>query len=336
MRRLPRHALYALLPLTLVLGGLSAPPAAAVELDNERIDRAIARGQAWIEANPANFAETGLLEVVEELIAFYLLNNHSDDAGDQAAYREQVRMRQRAIVPYNGDNAKTLSYRYDPFAALNYLIAAQIVQSFGLDISSYRAIIDDMARHQAQLVPPSVSMQLWSSLYLERLGYSADLSVADLTRQTALATEPQTRALSRMLTDVEATGAGELLPALYIMTHEVFALTDFGALPPPALIAASRTDYQRLFEQAVTWATDAASIDILAELLVCVQLLGLDEVPALPRAIELILSYQLADGSFGAVKPDRPNPYRHGVLTAVSALALSRGQGGTEGRAAHP
>ena len=46
---------------------------------------------AWIDAHPASLADTGLLEPLEELITFYLLKNHSQDAAAQAYYHSMFK-----------------------------------------------------------------------------------------------------------------------------------------------------------------------------------------------------------------------------------------------------
>ena len=73
-------------------------------------------------------------------------------------------------------------------------------------------------------------------------------------------------------------------------------------------------------DAALDWATRESALDILAELVFCAHLLDLDELPALPAAVALIISKQQADGSFGITNPDRPNGMRHGVLTSLLAL----------------
>jgi hypothetical protein len=324
VERSAKFSLNRYLCLAVVCGLLYYGPATRAE--SGTIDQAVTRAMAWIEANPASLSETGLLEVVEELIAFYVLNNHSTDPAERAAYFVQVQKRQGLLVPYNESNAKTRLYRDDPFAPVEYVLAAQIMKSFGMDTASYRVIIDDMVSTPALLDSAPVSMQLWTHLYLQRLGYAPAVSIEDLVKRSTLATEPHTQALLRDLTANRSAGydAAPVVRALYDMTHQVFALTDFGALPPPALISGQRAYCGRLFDEAIAWASNAESIDILAELVVCARLLGLDEVPALPHALNVLIDQQLEDGSFGVTKPDRPNVYRHGVLTSIAALSLAR------------
>lgn len=290
------------------------------------VEQGIRRGMAWIDAHPASLADTGLLETLEELITFYLLKNHSKDASDQAYYRSQVEQRQRAIVPYIAAQAKTRDYLEDDWSPVIYLLAAHIMDRFGQDISGYRVIIQDILAHYAALYTPSASAQLWTALYLERLGYVPPPPGAGALKRSRLVTELSTHELMNRLDSTARKGGNEAedTAAISDLIHEVFALTDFGALAPPVLIAQHRPYFTKLFGRALQWASAGNGIDILAELLICTELLHLQEGASQSRAVDVLLQNQREDGTFGPIPLPRSNPYRHGVLTSVVALSFAR------------
>ena len=187
---------------------------------------------------------------------------------------------------------------------------------------SYRSIIDDMVANHPDLYPARDTMQLWIAVYMERLGYVTATPVAALLESSTLRRDPHNGTLlNRLELDGdEVSDRQATVQAVYDMTHEVFALTDFGALPAPAEMTAQRDYYAVLFDRAIRWAMKASEIDILAELLVSAHLLGLDDLPSMSAAVDLIVRVQEEDGSFGVTNPDRPNGRRHGVLTSVLAL----------------
>ena len=108
----------------------------------------------------------------------------------------------------------------------------------------------------------------------------------------------------------------------YYMTHEIFALTDWGQLPSPPIVENNRIYFSKLFDKIIQWAITIHHIDILAELIMCVKMLDLKDVPSLNQGIEFILSYQEDNGTFGITNPSLPNIYRHGILVSMMALSI--------------
>ena len=192
-------------------------------------------------------------------------------------YHSQVEQRQRAIVPYLAAQAKTRDYLEDDWSPVIYPLAAHIMDRFGQDISGYRVIIEDILAHHAALYTSSVSAQLWTALYLKRLGYVPPPAGSSALKRSRLVTELSTHDLMNRLDLAVRKGGNQAedIAAIYDLTHEVFALTDFGALAPPAFIAQHRPYFNKLFDRALQWASAGQAVDILAELLICTELLHL-------------------------------------------------------------
>jgi hypothetical protein len=215
------------------------------------------------------------------------------------------------------------------WAVLTYPPLMHILAEMGLDTDAYRVPIDELVARKRHLAPPRNAMRLWVAIYLARLQLVPDSSVQFLLNESSLQQDPETHALLDYFTRHATAGLDRhaTVQLIYNITHEIIALTDFGALPPPPVMLAQQTQYANLLDAAMSWATREAALDVLAELIFCAHLLGLTELPALHAAVELLISKQQADGSFGITNPDRANGVRHGVLTSLLALkALGAGR----------
>jgi len=109
---------------------------------------------------------------------------------------------------------------------------------------------------------------------------------------------------------------------VYYLTHEIFSLTDFGELPPPSVIANNQAFFSQLFDKTIQWSMAIKHIDLLAELIMCVKMLDLKDVPSFQEGIEFVLSSQEDNGTFGITNPTLPNIYRHGILVSMMALSM--------------
>ena len=283
---------------------------------------AIDKATAWLDAHPANVADDELMEVVEEIMFYYALNATGKYNGMHDNCRREIASRHQAIVSFDDNTRDRQFYLQGDWAALTYPPLAYITGRMGLDTDSYRAIIDDLIAHKRHLYPSRITMQLWVAEYLERLGYIPVPSTDYLLNNSSLQQDPETHALLDYFRDAAASGDNpqETVQLVYNITHEIIALTDFGAIHPPPVIVAQHEHYARLIDAAIEWATRESAIDVLAELIFAAHLLELGNLPSLPAALDLIIETQQADGSFGVTNPDRPNGKRHGVLTCLLAL----------------
>ena len=288
----------------------------------QTVNRVIDKAMHWLEGHPASIWDNELVEVVEEVMFFYALHSTAGYEAERPYFLREMTSRHRTIEAYLAETGDMQQHLQGDWAALTYPPLVHILSEVGLETDAYRVLIDELISLERHLVPPRNAMRVWITIYLVRLGIVPDSSLQYLLNSSLLQQDPETRVLLDHFTDQAAASQDvhTTIQLVYNMTHEIIALTDFGALPPPPVMAAQRAHYARLVDAAIGWATRASALDILAELVFSAHLLDLGELPALPAAIALIISKQQADGSFGITNPDRPNGVRHGVLTSVLAL----------------
>lgn len=295
-----------------------------ISMDNQAqtLEQVIDRAMHWLGEHPARIADHELMEMVEEIMFFYALHSTPGLAAERAYFLREIAARNEAIVIYLADGRNAGQHLQGDWAALTYPPLVHILAELGLETAPYHALIDELISRKLHLASPRHAMRLWIAIYLARLGRVSDASVQYQLGDSPLQQDPQTHALLDYFSDPAAASRDPqaTIQLVYNITHEIMALNDFGALPPPPVMQAQRAHYARLVDAAIDWATRASAFDVLAELVFCAHLLDLGELPALPAAVALIVSRQQVNGSFGITNPDRPNGVRHGVLTALLAL----------------
>ena len=285
----------------------------------QQTDQAIARALDWIDRHPASFEDGGMLEMVEEMIAFHVLIQNEKNPARFARHRQRMTQSAAQVAAILTANEQLLNT--DPLRMLypaTYVISAYLLQHYDHNGHPARRILQRLlARHpDAHLKNPGY--RYWNLAYLQRLGLVAGQPASNFIHASL------TGSLIRDdgITQLSQAQIGEHLPHWYAITHDILALLDFrphrGPLLPPAIHLRLNT----VLNLAVGKAIQERQIDILAELLLCRELLGLERTQQTEEGISLLLSHQLADGSWGETKPNRLNGVRHGVLTAVSALVV--------------
>ncbi len=334
MCRHPRDALLrptlALLALLALCGSACAADRTAEAqpyqaLQAQSLATAVAKASAWLQAHPADVGEHEVVGVVEEMMLYYALDMLAPDGPKSADYRREIASRHQALV---GLNRQALSMSHDArpylqgiWGPLTYPPAAYIVARLGMDASSYLTIVDDIVASHPYLYPPREAMQVWIWVYLDRLGHPPAPSLAAVLDRGALHTEARTHVLrSRLLDSTASQDRPATIQAIYDITHEILALTDFGAVAPSVELEADKTQNAALLDAGIRWATENDATDILAEQIFAAHLLGLDDLPAIPPAVHYILGRQQPDGAFGVTNPNRKEGRRHGVLSCLLAL----------------
>lgn len=305
-----------------------------VDIQLQTVNQVIDKAMRWLDSHPASVRENELMEVVEEIMFFYALHQTAGYEADHLHFLQEVTGRHRAIEAFLADNGNRQHHLQGDWAVLTYPPLAYIISRLGLETDAYRQIIDELVSRQQHLTPSRHAKRLWVAIYLERLGYVPDSSVHYLLGESPLQQDPQTGILLDYFSTDTIAGRDPqaTVQTIYNITHEIMALTDFGALSPPPIMSLQRAHYARLVDAAIVWATRESALDVLAELIFCAHLLDLGQLPALPAALALIISNQQGDGSFGITNPDRPNGVRHGVLTALLALKTLGGRRGEIGK----
>ena len=293
-----------------------------MDIPAQTVNQVIDKAMRWLDANPASVDNNELMEVVEEIMFFYALYSIPDYKAERPYFLREITTRDRAIKTYLAETGDFRLHLKGDWAALTYPPLMHIVSKVGLETDVYRVLVDELISHKHHLMPTRNAMRLWIAIYLSRHGLMSNSTVQHLLDNSSLQQDPQTHVLIDYFTNLEAAGRDRhaAIQLVYNITHEIIALTDFGALPPSPIMLAQRMHYADLIDAAIRWAMNESALDVLAELAFCVHLLDLDDIPALPDAVSLIISKQQENGSFGITNPDRPNGIRHGVLTSLLAL----------------
>ena len=299
-------------------------PKASISMDIQAhtVNQVVEKAMRWLDEHPASVHNNELMEVVEEIMFFYALHSIPEYKAERPYFLREITTRDRAIKSYLMETRDFRLHLNGDWAALTYPPLMHIISKVGLNTDAYRVLVDELISHKRHQAPPRNAMRLWIAIYLARQGLVSDSSVQYLLDNSSLQQDPQTNVLLDYFTSHEAANRDKraTIQLVYNITHEIIALTDFGALSPPPIMSAQRMHYANLIDAAIEWATNESALDVLAELIFCAHLLDLDELPAMFDAVSLIISKQQENGSFGITNPDRPNGVRHGVLTSLLAL----------------
>lgn len=334
-----------LISLTLFLANITATAAAqegrtqntgiSMDVQAQTINQVIDKAMRWQSEHPASASDNELMEVVEEIMFFYALYSTPGYEAERPYFLHEITTRHRAIKAYLAGTADMQHHLKGEWAALTYPPLMHILSELGLDTEVYRMLINELISLKRHLAPPRKAMRLWIAIYLARLDLIPDSTVQYLLNNSPLQQDPRTHVLLDYFTE-DATNMKDrdaTIQIVYNITHEIIALTDFGALSPPPVMMAQQTHYAQLIDAAMHWATRESELDVLAELVFCAHLLDFGGLPSQPAAVAFIISKQQANGSFGITNPDRPNGMRHGVLTSLLALmTLDESLQGTDAR----
>jgi len=282
----------------------------------EEANEPVRKALGWVSAHPANFHDGMFIEISEEILAFYVLNRYTKDQSEKDNYLKEIKKRFDLIA--SNRELKAQSNEYTMVLAIT-----EVAQKLGLDVPELKKIIETQLIPDPLLFPSHITSRIWDTVYLKRLGYTPAATLEESMPLSTLSQEVNQKLLFQytkaqfnpMYVDPMAT-------TIYDMTHEIFALTDFGELPPPSIITENDAYFSQLFNQTIDWAITATHEDVLAELIMCVKILNLKNVPSVQRGLNYLVSRQEKDGSFGETNPGRANIYRHGILVSIMALTM--------------
>jgi hypothetical protein len=214
-------------------------------------------------------------------------------------------------------------FKVQPKEYTVFLTVTAIIEKLKIQTIDFRKIIEDQLISDPLLYAQNITNNIWYTVYLKRLGYNPPMSLEILMPQSILQQELDRRLLFQLVNSpINPKYVNPMTLTTYYLTHEIFALTDFGELPSPPIIANNQAFFSNLFDKTIQWSMAIKHIDLLAELIMCVKMLDLKDVPSLQQGIEFILSNQENNGTFGITNPTLPNIYRHGILVSMMALSI--------------
>jgi len=141
--------------------------------------------------------------------------------------------------------------------------------------------------------------------HLDRLEVATDRSLHD----HLAACGPAALALPAELSE------DELEERVYLLTHWVYALTDYGARP---LCRSAAPGLHRALLSLLPEAIDSGNVETLGEVVECLRIFGHQGDEAeMDRALHFLLRRQNPDGSWGSARHDTQ---RHATWCAINAL----------------
>lgn len=281
------------------------------------INKSINNALSWVYGHPANFAVGGFIEIAEEIITFYILSNNTEDPLQSKTFIREIEKRLKLIK-------SNKEFKVQPQEFTMFLAVAAITGKLGLQTIDFNKIMEDQILSNPLLYPSHITTRIWNTVYLERLGYNPPQALRELLPQSTLSKEVRQRLLFQHVSGpTDPIFLEPISITIFDLAREIFALTDFGELPPPPVIIENQAYFSELFERCIKWAMNVKHIDVLADVLMCVNILKLKDVSSFQTGIEFIVSNQKNDGTFGITNPSRPNIYRHGVLGSIMALSMA-------------
>lgn len=107
----------------------------------------------------------------------------------------------------------------------------------------------------------------------------------------------------------------------YSLTHEIFALTDFGLDPNPPVLQEYSREVSRLLDTLISWTLDTKDDDLLAELFLSAHFLALSDLGTLPTAQERLMSLQADLFDASETRPSSSEMTHKALVTAMAIYA---------------
>ncbi len=256
----------------------SAPHASAVR---SAIDRLI----PWMETSRLHPTAGGLDEFrfyVLELRTWHLLALYEVDPTRREELRRVVRQRLSPLEA--GDRLVTLleGARVQRFIA-DLLVLMAIAADVDYSAPSIEKALPELVRRGLDAPLRPVPLQIALVSLIRDLGLEIGPTVEELRPRGMLRLQPPRDSLGRM--------------EVYFLTHEIFGLSDYG-LRPMTLEAGERAYLERSLPYWSQQYRAALDPDLLAEIVICDQVVGTTESAIYRDAVRFLLECQSPSGFF--------------------------------------
>ena len=327
--RLRRGACRSLLALVFILAapalGSGSTPAAAGPMETAAetdVAAAITRGLAWIERHPATLQDGGLIDIVDEGVAFLVLRNLSRRLGDRSRFAAALRARLTALEQLPAFEAWVYAPQKTLIDHYHLVLTAHLTQLAGQP-SAFQPIIVEQAQRALLATPrASPTVRLTIAAFLDYL-HEAPAARLDGLLASSLVAQVARAGLPALPLPAQGTEDAWNMTTLLLsaLVHEVIALTDFGRRPPSPWLAERRAALLPSLVDAVHWARAERNLDLACELVMTARFLGAPLHAELHGLKDELIASQQPDGDWGA-SPTTPrqNQVRHTVLTATATL----------------
>jgi len=282
-----------------------------------RKQEVICRGIEWLFKNPVDIQREGFLELAEEVNLFYMFYLRADSADEKEFYRSSILSR----IGYLFREHDLRVNHYEEI--LGYLYFAHIMKRLGVTNQHYDDFLETEVLQNSMIHTPSNTFMMLSSAMIEGLGRIPQVPLQGLIDQGIIARLSRSPELVPI--DKAYVTAVDIQNFYYEVTHEIFAMSNYGERDPSAYILDDELQFlKRIIPLGLARFVEEGEVDIVSELIVCARMLGYTDFNCFEEAVQFILDAQKGDGSFGPIRRmsflGRHNIYRHGVLVALWAL----------------
>lgn len=279
--------------------------------EQSEIDISINRGLTWIMEHPATCQDGGFLDLVDEGL-FYLTikrlsfnseyNMHLEEAFEDCISRleSSSEFDRRLKKP----NKNLIEYYH-------LLLASHIINTAGKQTPSRKKIIEDAQRTLEHNQFDNPTFELTVALLLQHSGARPLVHMDELLEASLI---------NRVVRSNATPSSFQHPLVYYALVHEVAALTDFGRLPVSPWLMERRARIAQILHTGAYHAIMSERVDLLAEILLCSQMLALPVTGQLRAGVDFLVASQHTDGTWGEQTTVRSNRVRHAVQTATAAL----------------
>ncbi len=275
---------------------------------------ALKKALDWIFKNPTQIEENPI-EVGEEIILFYQLYRRAGTQAGKNFCQEYISDRIKQLI----DSGRLNNPSFGEISV--YLPVCDIMVKLGLSLFDHIAFINQKVLPNPNIF--SSAHEIWNTSILERLGFHVPTPLIYLIQQGAVGSELRSSQLMQLM-DMPNSDFTFILNTFYDIIHEIIPLTSFGDTPISILDYQQISFLQNLIIKGIAYFLENSDLDIICELLVCANMLGINNTELLEAAYQFIINNQITDGSFGEslrlLLMGRKNAYRHIVFVAVWAL----------------
>ncbi len=314
------------LPLALVVGLSVAVPgcgASSEPLLRELLLRSMIKAAPWldtIEFNPGQLRRFGIKGKKKTVELFEAYTAIAPRLPPQLRPSLELRLRKIARITEEASFHDMGAIPAEQFAedATSYLRFCYLLEKSGFETTAYRQEIRAiLPRLNAHLSSRGVNQQLAFAVYYRFFGIEPPFDLRAAYRAGIIQARPDASALDTL--------------EVYALTHEVLALAGFGDDSLSELLSESDAQYlDSVLSDLAAAYIGKRDPDLVAELLLCMELLKMRTATIIPQGVKFLLSCQNPNGSFGDYERLRAlygrrvdeGFYLHTTCVVLKALAL--------------
>ncbi|MGA1839320.1 MAG: DUF6895 family protein [bacterium] len=271
----------------------------------------------WIFENTTDLTSTTASEIGEEIILFYQLFRRAQSQEARDFCRKFIDFRIKQIVDSGRLNNPT------PGETTVFLNVTEIMLKLELSLFDYKSFINQKVLTNPEIFNPG--FDIWNVSILERLGFNPPAPLISLIPDSSIVEEFQSGNLIRLL-DYQGTDIILIRALFSYIIHEIFPLTGFGETPLMMITPDQKEFLKYLIDKGIIYFIQADDLDMVGELLICANMIDINDQSLMETAYQFIIDNQIADGSFGEIQRfiemGRSNASRHTVYVAVWAMIL--------------